>query len=80
MDIEMMKDFLLWAVAIGYAILFIWFLAFMSGRDWMRRFHGRWFRLPEETFDVIHYGGMAIFKIGIILFALVPYISLCLID
>jgi hypothetical protein len=79
MGIEMMKDFLLWVIAIAYAILFIWFLVFMLAKDLIRRFHGRWFRLSGESFDIIHYSGMAIFKIGIILFALVPYISLCLI-
>jgi hypothetical protein len=80
MNIEMMRDFFLWSVAISYAILFLWFLVFMLGREWIRRFHGRWFRLSDESFDVIHYAGMAVFKIGIILFALVPYITLCVIN
>ncbi len=79
MSVEMMRDFFLWSVAISYAILFIWLLLFMLGRDWIRRFHGRWFRLPEETFDAIHYAGMAVFKIGIMLLALIPFISLCIV-
>ena len=42
----------------------------------MHRFHGRWFRLSVEQFAMLHYVGMAIFKIGVILFNLVPYIAL----
>jgi hypothetical protein len=38
--------------------------------------HGRWFRLSVEQFDMLHYAGMSIFKIGIILLNLVPYIAL----
>lgn len=42
----------------------------------MRRLHGRYFRMSTEPFDRIHYAGMALFKIGIILVNLVPYIAL----
>jgi hypothetical protein len=42
----------------------------------MYRLHARWFRLPAEQFDAIHYAAMAIYKIGIILFNLVPYVAL----
>jgi hypothetical protein len=44
--------------------------------DWMFRIHGRWFRLPRDQFDALHYAGMSILKIGIILFNLVPLIVL----
>jgi hypothetical protein len=42
----------------------------------MHRFHGKWFRLSDERFDAAHYTGMAVFKIGIILFNLVPLVVL----
>ena len=44
--------------------------------DWMHRFHGRWFRLPVASFDAMHCAGMTLYKIGIILFNLVPYVAL----
>ena len=79
MNIETMRELFLWMVAISYAILLLWFCVFVFGYDWMRRLHGRWFRLSDEAFNAVHYAGMAVFKIGIILFALVPFISLCLV-
>ena len=54
----------------------IWFLAIIFARDWIKQVHGKWFNLSDETFDAIHYGGMAIYKIGILLFNLVPLIAL----
>jgi hypothetical protein len=54
----------------------IWFLAIIFARDWIKQVHGKWFNLSDETFDAIHYGGMAVYKIGILLFNLVPLIAL----
>lgn len=76
MSIEIARDVLLWCAAINYGTLLWWFLFFKFAHDWMHRFHGRWFRLSAEQFDAIHYAGMAIYKIGILLFNLVPYVAL----
>jgi hypothetical protein len=66
------KELLLWSLGINYAVLFIWFGAFVYAHDPMYRLHTRWFKLPVETFDAIHYGSMAVYKIGVILLNLVP--------
>jgi hypothetical protein len=80
MNIEMMRDFFLWFVAISYAILFLWFLVFMFARNPIYNFLKRALHMSEETFNAIHYGGMMTFLVGIILLALVPFISLCVIN
>ena len=67
---------LLWSLGINYAILLIWFVVFVAARNWLRALHGRWFRISDEAFDAIHYGGMAAYKIGIFLFNLVPLLAL----
>jgi hypothetical protein len=76
MNIAMTRDVLLWCTVINYGLLLWWFVFFTCAHDWIRRLHGRWFRLPAEQFDAIHYAGMAIDKIGIFLFNLVPYVAL----
>lgn len=72
------RNALLWCAVINYGILLVWFLFFMLVHDWMYQFHGRWFHLSVEQFDMLHYAGMSIYKIGIILLNLVPYIALCI--
>jgi hypothetical protein len=79
MSIAMARDVLLWCAVINYGVLFLWFLVFVLAHDWMYRWHGRWFHLSVDQFDVLHYTGMALFKIGILLFNLVPYIALCIV-
>lgn len=76
MTIEFVREAFLWCAVINYGILLFWFLLFSLAHDWMYQLHGRWFRVSIECFDSIHYGGMAIYKIGVLLFNLVPYIAL----
>lgn len=76
MPIETLHSFFLWCTIINYAVLLLWFLIFSVAHDWMHRLHGRWFRLSVDSFDAIHYAGMAIYKIGVLLLNLVPYIVL----
>ena len=76
MHMNEIKDALLWCVVINYGILFVWFGVFVFAYDWLYRMHTRWFKLSVETFDAIHYAGMATYKLGIILLNLVPLLAL----
>jgi Family of unknown function (DUF6868) len=76
MTISVGRQLLLWCTGIDYGVLLFWFLAFVFAHEWMHRLHSRWFRLSREQFDALHYAGMSIFKIGILLFNLVPFIVL----
>ena len=76
MNIETVRRVLLWCTIINYGILLAWFLLFMLAHNWMYQFHGRWFQLSVEQFAMLHYAGMSIYKIGILLLNLVPYIAL----
>jgi len=70
---------LLASALINYAILIIWFGAFIFAHEWMYRLHTRWFKIPVETFDAIHYGGMSVYKIGVLLLNLAPMIAIFLV-
>ncbi|MDR0770904.1 MAG: hypothetical protein LBE75_06855 [Burkholderiales bacterium] len=78
MDIDFLRSFLLCCTAINYLIIVIWFLVFVFARGWLKRMHCRWFNLSDAQFDGIHYAGMAVYKIGILLFNLTPLIVLSL--
>lgn len=76
MSIDTARSALLWCAVINYGILLVWFLFFILAHDSMYSFHGRWFHFSVEQFDMLHYAGMSVYKIGIILLNLVPYIAL----
>ena len=76
MTLNEIKEALLWCVGINYALLCIWFGVFVYAHDGLYRMHTRWFKLSVETFDALNYAGMAVYKLGIMLFNLVPVIAL----
>lgn len=76
MNIAQLTDFLLYCTLINYVILLIWFFAFIFAKDLMKKLHRQWFNLSDQNFDAIHYSAMAVYKIGILLLNLVPFIAL----
>ncbi len=76
MNMDLARNFLLWCTVVNYGVLLVWFLVFVLAHDWMHRLHGKWFHLSREQFDALHYAGMSIYKVGILLFNLVPLVVL----
>ena len=79
MSIETIRSVLLWCAATNFGILLLWFTVFALAHDRMYQHHRRWFRLSVEQFDMLQYTLMGIYKLGIILFLLVPYIVLLIV-
>ena len=76
MTLEIIRDVLAWCSVINMGLLLFWFLLFAVARDFVFQIHGKWFKLPQERFNAIHYMGMLFFKICIFLFNIVPYLAL----
>ncbi|HTN72836.1 MAG TPA: hypothetical protein VMO00_17275 [Methylomirabilota bacterium] len=80
MSLKSVRGALLWCTVINYGLLVIWFLFFMMAHDWMYLLHSRWFHISVEQLDMLHYAGMAVYKVGVLLFNLVPFIALHIVD
>lgn len=76
MTLEEIRATLAWCSVINIGLLLWWFVFIAFAHDWVYKMHSRWFNIPVEKFDVIHYAGIAFFKISIFLFNLVPYFAL----
>jgi len=76
MTVELIMAVLGWCTLINIALLVWWLLFIVVAHDWTRRLHTKWFNLSPERFDTVHYSLMGVFKMGVIIFNLVPYIAL----
>lgn len=76
MDLLTLRTILGWCFALDFGVLLIWFLFFALAHDFMYRMHLKLFKMPVETFDAIHYAGLAFFKLLIIVFVVGPYVAL----
>lgn len=75
MDLSTLRDVLVWSLIVNYAILLVWFVMFSLAHDAVYRLHTRWFRLSRESFDALNYGGMAVYKIGVLLLNVAPLVA-----
>ncbi len=80
MTVEKLRAMLGWCLVINIALLLWWLIWFFFAHDLMYRYHGEWFKIPVETFNAIHYGGMAAYKIAIFVFNVVPYLALLIME
>ena len=76
MSIEIARSTLLWCTVINYAVLLIWFLVYALPHGWLYRLWGRWVRLTPEQFDTLNIAGIILYKLGIMMFNLAPFIAL----
>jgi hypothetical protein len=79
MSVDVVRAVLGWCTIINYGVLVWWFLIFRLAHDWIYRLHRQWFPMPVEQFNTIHYAAMAIYKIEVLLFNLVPYVALLIV-
>jgi len=75
-DLDGVAEILIRCFLGGMALLLIWFAWFSIAGDWIYQVHSRWFQISRQTFDAIHYAGMALTKIAIILIFLLPWIAI----
>ena len=76
MSVEIITKVLAWCTTINLALLILWAIVFRTSRDWIFRFHSKWYNLSADQFNAINYGAIAFYKIIFLVFNLIPYLAL----
>jgi hypothetical protein len=79
MSIEIARSAFLWCTVINYTVLLLWFLVYAAPHSWLYRLWGRRVRLTPEQFDTFNIAGIILYKLGIMLFNLAPFVALCIV-
>ena len=80
MNIKTLRNFFGYCTLIGYGVLLIWSIIFRFAHDWHFGIAKLWFaNSTVEAYDLVNLAGIAGFKIAIILFFFVPFVSLWII-
>ncbi|MDE2394076.1 MAG: hypothetical protein KGL43_00760 [Burkholderiales bacterium] len=79
MDVDLLLRFLGGCALVNYGLLVVWALLVLVARGPWLELQQRLFGLPPEPVRVLNCAGIALYKIGIILFFLVPYLVLRLV-
>ncbi|MCD4722613.1 MAG: hypothetical protein K8S13_22560 [Desulfobacula sp.] len=75
MDIQALTGFFMWCTIINGGILIFWIIILMLTPDLVYRTQSKWFPIPRETFNVVIYAFIGLFKIVFLVFNVVPYIA-----
>ena len=79
MDVQTLTTFLMWCTIINGALLVLWTVMCMSAPDLVYRIQSRFFPIPRETFDLVIYCFLGVFKIFWLVFNAVPYVALLIV-
>jgi len=79
MDIQTLTAFFMWCTIIDLG-LFAWAaIWFLLAPDLTYRIQTKFFAIPRDTFTVIIYTFLGVFKIFILVFNVVPYVALLIV-
>jgi len=79
MDIQTLTAFFMWCTILNFALLVLSSLICVCAGDWVYRIHSKWFSISRETFNVVIYSFIALYKLLVFVFILIPYIALLIV-
>ena len=79
MTLATARAFFVWCTLINYALLIVWAGLFLTPHNRLNQFWARRCQLSIEQFSILNYAGIVLYKMGVLLFNLVPAIALYLV-
>ena len=80
MTIEQLTAFFMWCTILGGGILVVSSLLCMALKNVIGKMHGKMFGMAPETVKPIVYGYIGLFKILWLVFAVIPWIALLIVN
>ena len=80
MDFQKLTEFFKWCTIINVALFILSAIIFLAAPDFIYSVHGQLFHMPREAFDVVIYSFLGLYKIVILVFNLVPYVALLIVE
>ena len=79
MDIQTLTTFFMWCTILNVALLLLSSLMCICAGDWAYQIQSKLFSISRETFNVVIYSFIALYKLLVMVFILIPYIALLII-
>ena len=79
MDMQTLTRFFMWCTIINGALLIFSVMISIAIPDLVYRIQSKFFTISRETFNVVFYSFLGLFKIVFLIFNVVPYAALLII-
>lgn len=80
MDIQMLRVFFMWCTIINVGLLVLYSLICAFAGGLIYRLHVKFFPISREAFNVVLYSWLGLYKVAFLVFNLVPYIVLLIME
>ncbi len=74
-----LTQFFMWCTIINGGLLIFWTIIFIGAPNLVYRTQKIWFPISRETFNLVMYAFLGLFKILFLIFNVVPYVALLII-
>lgn len=78
MNIEQLADFFMWMSIVNIGLLILTAVLFIVLGKTVRRLHGRLFGIDESQVALVAYGYLGTYRLLVLVFNIVPFLSLYL--
>lgn len=79
MDTQVLTAFFMWCTILNAGLLMLTFLMTIIAGDFVYTMHSKFFSMPRETFNVVLYSFLGIYKLLVFVFNVVPWIALLIV-
>ena len=79
MDPHALTTFFMWCTIINGGVFLLWTAFCVFAPDLVYRTQSMWFPIPRETYNVVIYSFLGLFKIFLLIFNVVPFVALLII-
>lgn len=80
MNVDQLTDFFKWMTIINAGVFVLSALLGMALKDVVAKMHGRLFGIGEDKVSIVSYGYLGAYKVFILVFNIVPYVSLLIVN
>ena len=80
MTITTLKTFFMRNTILNLGIMIVWTIVLASTPNFMYRMQTKWFPMSQESFNVVVYSALAMYRIVFVVFNLVPYVALLIVQ
>ena len=78
MDVQVLTRFFMWCTVLNVGLILIAFLLWVLAGDFVYKTHIKWFPMPRETFNVVWYSVLGMYKILFLVLNVVPWAALAI--
>ena len=79
MDIEALREFFMWCSIINGCLLIMMFIFTAFAGDLVYKTQSKFYPMPRETFNIVIYSFIGLFKLVFIALNLVPFLALSIV-